>query len=60
MIFLKYVFVFVFSPTTGLDISCKLETIFMKCQNLFCGKNKKHIISLSSANFTQGVVKEST
>ena len=33
-------------PRTGFDISCKLspvETIYMKCQNLFSGKNKKNI-----------------
>ena len=35
-----------FSQKTGFDISCKLsplETICMKCQNLFFGKNKKNI-----------------
>ena len=35
-----------FSLKTGFDISCKLspmETIYMKCQNLFSGKNKKNI-----------------
>ena len=35
-----------FSQKTGFDISCKLspvETICMKCQNLFSGKNKKNI-----------------
>ena len=33
-----------FSQKTGSDILCKLsplETICMKCQNLFSGKNKK-------------------
>ena len=36
----------------GFDISCKLspkETVYMKCQNLFSGKNKKNIISVLSA-----------
>ena len=33
-----------------------LETICTKCQNLFSGKNKKHI-SLSSAEYAQSVVK---
>ena len=35
-----------FSQKTGSDISCKLsplETICMKCQNQFSGKNKKNI-----------------
>ena len=34
------------SQKTGFDISCKLsplETVCMKCQNLFSGKNKKNI-----------------
>ena len=34
---------FYFNQTTGSDISCKLsplETICMKCQNLFAGENK--------------------
>ena len=41
-----------FSQKTGFDISCKLsliETICMKYQILFYGKNKKNIINLSSA-----------
>ena len=29
----------------------------MKCQNLFSGKNKKHIISLLSAEFAKRIVK---
>ena len=36
--------IFLFSPENRFDISCKLspkETICMKCQNLFSGKNKK-------------------
>ena len=35
-----------FSKKIGFDISCKLspqETICMKCQSLFSGKNKKNI-----------------
>ena len=34
-----------------------LETICTKCQNLYSGKNKKHIINLSSAEYAQRVVK---
>ena len=55
---LKYFFYF--SQKTGYDISCKLspkETICMKCQILFFGKNKKKIINLSSAENVQRVVK---
>ena len=47
-----------FSQKTGFDISCKLspkETICMKCQILFSGKNKKNIINLSSAENAQRV-----
>ena len=36
-----------FSKKTGFDISCKLspvETICMKCQNLFSGKTKQNIL----------------
>ena len=33
------------------------ETICMKCQILFTGKNKKNIINLSSAEYAQRVVK---
>ena len=37
----------IFSQKTGFDILCKLsaaeETICMKCQILFSGKNKKNI-----------------
>ena len=53
---LKYISYF--SQKTGFDISCKLsplETICMKCQMLFSGKNKKNI-SLSSAELAQRVV----
>ena len=32
----------------------------MKCQTLFSGKNKKNIISLSSAEFAERVVKIKT
>ena len=32
-----------FSQTTGFDISCKLETICIKCQNLFSGKDRINI-----------------
>ena len=32
-----------------------LETICMKCQILFSGKNKKNIISLSSAEFAHSI-----
>ena len=49
-----------FSQKTGYDISCKLspkETICMKCQILFSGKNKKNIINLSSAENAKRVVK---
>ena len=49
-----------FSQETGFDISCKLslmETICIKCQILFSGKNKKNFINLSSAELAQRVVK---
>ena len=49
-----------FFQKTGYDILCKLspkETICMKCQILFSGKNKKNIINLSSAENAQRVVK---
>ena len=45
-----------FPQKTGFDISWKLspwETIRMKCQILFSRKNKKNIISLSSAELAQ-------
>ena len=47
-----------FSQITGFDISCKLsplETICIKYQNLFSGKNKKkkkYFNVLSAENFT--------
>ena len=47
--FLKY-----FPQKTGLNISHKLspiETIDVKCQILFSGKNKKNAINISSAEF---------
>ena len=56
---LKYFFSY-FSWKTGFDVSCKLspkETICMKCQNLFSGKNKKNIINLLAAELAQIVVK---
>ena len=34
-----------------------METICIKCQILFSGKNKKNIINLSSAEFVLRVVK---
>ena len=37
--------------------NCPLETICMKCQILFHGKNKKYIINLLSAELAQRVVK---
>ena len=43
-----------FSKKVGFDIS---ETICMKCQSLFSGKNKNNIINLSHAKFAQSVVK---
>ena len=53
-----------FAQKTGFGISCKLspmdpmETICMKHQILFSGKDPKNITDLSSAdNFTQRVVK---
>ena len=42
----KLIFFIYFSLKTGFDISCKLslmETMCMKCQNSFSGKNKKNI-----------------
>ena len=53
------VFFFLFFLRIGFDISCKLspfETVCMKCQILFCGKNKKNITNLSSAESAQRVV----
>ena len=46
-----------FSQKAGFDISCKLspvETICMKCQNLFSreSKKKKHFKMSSAENFT--------
>ena len=49
-----------FSQKTGFDISCKLspmQTICMRCQILFPGKNKKNIINFSSAEVAERVVK---
>ena len=45
---------FLFFPDTGFDISCKLspkETICMKCQNLFSGK-QRHIFQNVCWNFS--------
>ena len=45
---------------TGFNISCTLspvETICMKYQSLFPGKNKKNIIKLSAAELAKRVVK---
>ena len=42
---------------TGFDFSCKLlETICMKIQILFSGKNKKNITYLMSAELAQKMV----
>ena len=44
------------SQKIGFDVSCKLSpklTICIKCQSLFSGKNKEHIVSLSCAEFVQ-------
>ena len=38
------------------NILCN-ETICMKCQSLFSGKNRKNIINLSSAEFAQRMVR---
>ena len=49
-----------FSQKTGFDSSCKLspmETICMKCQILFSGKNKKTIANLSSTELVKRVIK---
>ena len=57
-IFFSFFFFFcpVFLQKIGFDISCKLSTICMKCQNLFSGKiKKKYITNLSSAEFAQRV-----
>ena len=50
------IFFFNFSQKTGFDITCKLspmETICMKCLNLFSGKHKKKYIKMSTEIFTQ-------
>ena len=49
-----------FSQKIDFDISCKLslkETICMKYQSLLSGKNKKNIISLSSAELAHRLIK---
>ena len=43
---------FFFTQKTGFDIACKLsplETVCMKCQILFSGKNKKQYFKMFSA-----------
>ena len=43
----QYIEIFLYFPRTDFHISCKLspvETICMKCKNLFLGKIKKNII----------------
>ena len=49
---LKYFFSF--SPWR--QFTCPMDTIHMKCQSLFSGKNKKNIINLSSAEFDHSKV----
>ena len=48
---------FLFFPENRFDIPCKLsamETICIKCHNLFSGKNKKKYLKMSTAeNFMQ-------
>ena len=59
LITLKYFFLFFFQKT-GSDIPCQLspmETICMKCQKLFSGKNMKNITNMTSAKLAQRVVK---
>ena len=50
------------SRKTEFDISSKLsrETICMKCQSLFSGKNKKNIIKLSPAESAHSMVSVKT
>ena len=48
-----------FFQKTGFDILGKfspLETICMKSQNLFSGKNKENVVNLSSAELAQRMV----
>ena len=52
--------IFLFFPENRFDMSCKFspkETICMKCHILFSRKNEKIIISLSSAEFPQRMVR---
>ena len=45
-----------FSQKIGFDILCKLspmETVCVKCQNLFSRQNKKNITNLSSAELAK-------
>ena len=46
---------FLLLPEIGFNISCELsplETVCMKCQNLFSGKNKGSISKMSSEIFS--------
>ena len=55
----KEIFFFLFFRKIRLDISCKLsplETVHMKCQIQFYGKNKKTLIDLSSAEPAHSMV----
>ena len=59
-IFWEIFFFLFFMQETEVDISCKLsplETICIKCQILFSGKNKKNVINLLSAELAQRMVK---
>ena len=55
------VFLIFFFQKTGFDILCKLsalETICIKCQNLFSGKNIKYFFLWSAEKFTQSALRE--
>ena len=42
-----FIFFYLFFQEIGFDISCKsssLETISMKCQNLFSGENHQFVV----------------
>ena len=55
----RYIEFFLFPQKTEFDMSCQLspiETLCLKCQILFSGRNKKNIIILSSAKLAQRVV----
>ena len=51
-----YCFFVFFSQKTRFDISRKLETICMKCQNLFSGKKKKKNYNLLSADLPRNQI----